>query len=88
MASAHRTRAWRRLRDRVVREEPTCWLQLPGICTRYSETADHVITVKERPDLALVRANLRGACHACNRSRNAKTVEEIAGRQQRHSWSM
>lgn len=77
MAAVHRTRAWRTLRDQVVAEEPLCWLRLPGICTTYSETADHVLTVKERPDLALVRGNLRGACHACNRSRNAKRVEEL-----------
>jgi len=77
MAKEHRTRAWRRLRDQVVREEPLCWLRLPGSCTEYSETADHVITVHERPDLAMDRTNLRGICHPCNRSRNAKPVEAL-----------
>ena len=64
-----RTRAWRKLRDQVVREEPLCWLRLPG-CTALSKTADHVLTVKERPDLAMVRTNLRGACIPCNQRRN------------------
>jgi 5-methylcytosine-specific restriction endonuclease McrA len=86
VAAAHRTRAWRRLRDQVVSEEPLCWLRLPGICTNYSETADHILTVKERPDLAMVRTNLRGACHACNRSRNAKRVDELHRRVNR--WAL
>lgn len=71
------TRAWRKLRDQVVREEPTCWLQLPGICTAASTTADHVQPVKARPDLALVRSNLRGACEPCNRARGNTPVESL-----------
>ena len=67
------TRAWTRLRDQVVREEPTCWLQLP-VCTGLSQTADHLAPVSERPELALVRSNLRGICHRCNMARKAKPV--------------
>lgn len=63
------TRAWRRLRDQVVAEEPTCRLRLPGICTLVSTTADHVIPVTERPDLTLERANVRGSCAPCNDAR-------------------
>ena len=66
-----RTRAWRRLRDRVVSEEPVCKLQYPGICTYWSQTADHIVPVRDQPDLAMHRGNLRGACHACNRERGA-----------------
>jgi 5-methylcytosine-specific restriction endonuclease McrA len=62
------TRAWRALKDRVVAEEPDCRLGLPG-CTFVSTTADHVLTVTDRPDLALARANLRGACESCNEKR-------------------
>ena len=71
------SRAWRKLKDQVVREEPLCWLRLPG-CTTFSTTADHVLTVKQRPDLAMVRANLHGACTPCNLKRNDKNVEDIA----------
>jgi hypothetical protein len=70
VAKQHRTRAWRKLRDQVVAEEPWCWLRYPGICTGRSQTADHVLTVKARPDLAMDRANLRGACRPCNGHRN------------------
>lgn len=65
-----RTRAWRKLRDQVVREEPICRLQFPGICTHVSTTGDHIATVEQRPDLALIRSNIRGACAPCNRARN------------------
>lgn len=71
MADPRHTRAWRKLRDRVVREEPTCRLQHPGVCTYWSQTADHIIPVSVRPDLAMDRGNLRGACQACNWDRGA-----------------
>ena len=64
------TRAWRALRDQVVAEEPRCQLAYDGICTRRSQTADHIVPVVERPDLGMTRTNLRGACHACNGHRN------------------
>lgn len=73
---ARNTQAWRRLKDQVVREEPTCWLRLP-CCTGWSETADHVLTVSARPDLIMERANLRGACRACNNSRKDKPIEQL-----------
>lgn len=71
------TRAWRKLRDRVVAEEPVCWLRYPGRCTYWSTTADHLLTVKARPDLAMERANLRGACQPCNLHRNDTPLEQI-----------
>jgi len=72
-----KSRAWRVLRDRVVSEEPICWLQFPGTCTRVSTTADHVIPKSVRPDLAMVRSNLRGACLPCNKARNTTPVESL-----------
>lgn len=65
------TRAWRTLRDRVVREEPVCQLQFAGICTGASTTADHIEPVSTRPDLALERSNCRGACGPCNDTRGS-----------------
>lgn len=65
------SRAWRVLRDKVVAEEPDCRLRLPGVCTSRSTTADHIQTYRDRPDLAMVRANLRGACDPCNRTRGS-----------------
>lgn len=70
------TQAWRRLSKRVCREEPVCWLNLQG-CTRLSDTGDHVIPIVDRPDLALVRTNVRGACSSCNFKRGNLPVESL-----------
>lgn len=70
------TRAWRGLRDQVVADEPTCRLRFPGICTTVSTTADHIIPVTVRPDLALERTNCRGTCRPCNEAR--RTVPDEA----------
>lgn len=62
------THAWRKLRDQVIYEEPLCTLNLFG-CTGWSDSGDHIIPVAIRPDLALVRSNIRGCCLSCNRRR-------------------
>jgi len=69
-------RRWRRLRDQVVKEEPLCRLRLPG-CTIVSNTADHIIPVRNRPDLKFERANLRGSCHHCNMRRGHRPLERV-----------
>lgn len=73
-----KSRAWRKLRDSVIHDEPICWLQLPGICTRVSTTADHIIPKSVRPDLTMVRTNLRGACLSCNKARNTTPIEALS----------
>lgn len=79
------SRAWRKLRDQVVEDEPLCWLRLPG-CTTVSTTADHVTPFKERPDLALLRGNLRGACHHCNSSKQARKLQPKASTAPALDW--
>lgn len=74
MADVRQSRAWRKLRDQVIREEPLCWLQFPDICTKVSTTGDHVLSVEDRPDLALVRSNVHGACWPCNRRRGSVPI--------------
>lgn len=78
MADPRSTRAWRKLRDQVVAEEPECRLRLEGICTGASTTADHIKHVKTHPQLAMARANLRGSCGPCNRARSAKSDDQLA----------
>lgn len=68
------TRAFSKLRAKVLSEEPTCRLRLPG-CTGVSEEVDHIIPKADRPDLYLVRSNLRGACRSCNRRRGIRSVD-------------
>lgn len=66
------TRAWRKLRDQVVSEEPICTLQLDDGCNWFSQTADHIINRVDAPYLAMVRSNLRGACFHCNSVRGGR----------------
>lgn len=54
-----------------------CWLRLPG-CTLKSTTADHVIPWIQAPHLAMVRANLHGACFHCNSSRGSKPISAMS----------
>lgn len=70
------TQAWRKLSKQVCTEEPTCWLRLPG-CTGRSTTGDHIIPMCVRPDLALVRSNVRGACKPCNDLRRDTPVNQL-----------
>lgn len=71
------TRAWRRLRALVLREEPICRLRFPGICTGASTTADHIKPVETHPELALVRSNVRGTCWPCNKAKGSMPDELI-----------
>jgi len=64
--------AWRRLRARVLREEPYCRLRLDG-CTEISTVADHIVPKAVRPDLVMVRENVQGACKSCNARRGRKS---------------
>jgi 5-methylcytosine-specific restriction endonuclease McrA len=66
------SRAWRRLRARVLAEQPSCQIRLPG-CTGRSEVADHIIPKRYRPDLVLRRENVQGACRACNSRKGSRT---------------
>lgn len=75
MTNVLQTRAWRVLRDQVVQEEPTCRIQLPGICTTISTTGDHKLPVETHPHLALVRSNVQGACAQCNHKRGSLPLE-------------
>lgn len=78
MADPRHTRRWRKLRDQVIREEPVCRLALPGICTRWSTTGDHIKPVETHPHLALVRSNVQGACGPCNHARGNLPLELLA----------
>lgn len=64
----YRSAAWRRLSARVRREQPTC---ATAWCDQPSEHADHIIPIDVRPDLRLVRSNVRGLCRPHHSSRTA-----------------
>lgn len=59
---------WRKL-SRVFRQRhPTCWT--PG-CGHPSEQVDHILSIRDRPDLRLVWSNLRALCRSCHSRRTA-----------------
>lgn len=70
------TQAWRKLSAQTCAEEPDCWLQLPG-CRRKSTTMDHILPMNTHPQLALVRANVHGACKWCNDHRKDTPVSQL-----------
>lgn len=77
--SAHRRgydNQWRKLRARVLREEPTC-----RHCGAPATEADHIHPLNptdgSAPGARLHRSNVQGLCHDCHA---AKTQRERVGR--------
>lgn len=73
------TRAWRELSAAVLAGSSRCWLCGRVACLRGCHTeadeADHVLSVADRPDLALEPSNVRPAHGCCNRDKGDGTVE-------------
>jgi 5-methylcytosine-specific restriction endonuclease McrA len=61
--------AWRKLRAAFLTANPVCCH--PG-CGAPATEADHVLSVRERPDLRLDWDNLRALCKAHHSSRTAR----------------
>jgi 5-methylcytosine-specific restriction protein A len=69
-------RQWRNVRAEVLAVEPNC-----RECARLGRSTpatmvDHIITLRERPDLRLERTNLQPLCKPCH---NTKTIREDGG---------
>lgn len=72
------SRPWRRFRERVLREEPTCRVRLPGICTTISTEVNHLVPKAIAPHLVMVRSNCQGSCRACNRHMGKRSRAAVA----------
>lgn len=73
-----RGRPWRRIQQAVLQRDPIC-----TICRQQpSTTADHIVPLSVRPDLAHDMSNLRGACLSCNSRGGARLTN--AKRKQRN----
>ena len=60
--------AWQRLRKQVLEEAGHRCHYCGGVAT----TADHVVTVREAPHLALERGNCVAACQSCQQKRKVR----------------
>jgi 5-methylcytosine-specific restriction protein A len=69
---------WRRCRALFIKANPVCCT--PG-CGQPSVEADHILSVRERPDLRLSWSNLRPLCTSCHSRRTAS--EQAFGRAKR-----
>ena len=65
-------RTWRRLRLVVLAAEPLCrFCQAAGQVTA-AAVVDHIEPVRQRPELRLVRSNLRALCKPCHDAHTAR----------------
>ncbi|WP_338049066.1 HNH endonuclease signature motif containing protein [Rhodoplanes elegans] len=62
---------WEQLRASVLAEQPRC-----AKCGAPAEHVDHIQPVRFRPDLRLVRSNLRPLCERCHNARSARQQAE------------
>lgn len=60
------TKEWRALSKQVLAEQPYC------SCGAKATQSDHILSIKERPDLALDRGNLVGLCKPCHSRKTAQ----------------
>ena len=60
---------WQALRRLWLEANPMCVL-----CGKPAKHVDHVLSIKQRPDLRLDPANLRSLCHSCHSRHTAKTM--------------
>lgn len=65
-----------RVRQKVLKEFPYCWLRLPGICTGKSEQVHHVLDAADGGTDD--PANLRGVCRACHTRHSAQVSQKRA----------
>ncbi len=61
--------AWRKCRKLFLREYPIC---CEHGCGQPATDVDHVVGVRERPDLRLSWSNLRPFCHAHHSARTSR----------------
>lgn len=57
------TKEWRSMRQRVLREQPTCQ------CGARATVVHHIIDREDAPGLALKRSNLMSMCAPCHNRR-------------------
>lgn len=73
----YKTKQWQSIRAMRIANEPWCRYCLEIRKLTPTHAIDHIVPVKERPDLALDYDNTQGLCKHCHDS--VKRREELAG---------
>ena len=61
--------AWRKLRAVFLRQHPDC---ATPRCGAMATDVDHIVSIRDRPDLRLDWGNLRSLCAPCHARRTAR----------------
>lgn len=70
------SRQWRALRKTILaRDGYVC-----TYCGQDADTVDHVLPIKDHPDLAMSPDNLRSACKRCNSMKGSRSEGAFLGR--------
>jgi 5-methylcytosine-specific restriction protein A len=65
MKRIYESTRWRKLRALKLRHEPLCRLCPPDY-RRPAVEVDHILPIRDRPDLAWVWSNLQSLCRECH----------------------
>lgn len=77
-ARFYRSRAWKGVRAIQLAREPLCQRCLRDHRRAVPAAAvHHVLSIEERPDLALVVSNLESICKACHSAHHAKRLRQV-----------
>ena len=68
--------AWRALRISFLRDNPLCCICAAANIIEPATVADHMQTIADRPDLRMVRSNLRPLCKPHHDAITARQVAE------------
>ncbi len=69
-AAVYRSTRWTVVRAQVLRNEPTCRTCRAAGRTELATQVDHVIGLRERPDLAFEVSNLQPLCTVCHSAKS------------------
>jgi 5-methylcytosine-specific restriction enzyme A len=69
-------KGWDRMRSRVLRRDPICRLNYPGICSVISTEVDHILR-----DAGDIDSNLEGVCGPCHRYKTQQEARQARQRQ-------
>lgn len=79
---------WKKLRDKAVKRDKYRCVQCysKGIVVTDRLEVDHILTIEDRPDLAMDIDNLRTLCRACHDKRHNRLPSSAKWADERYEW--